>query len=256
MTEEEPGAFLDRLAEGAKRASPDAVIELDVERSLGERLTGKPGRTIALRLEGPDRRCTLTSARGGWRGEIARVVGGIVIARETVPLAPWLDAFAAEVAASAALASGDAAAARRAFAVLGLEQGPAAFSVDRDDVPQGLRALVEEARGVLPADDAATVARIVDLLGAALPRATGDAGALVARTATVYLPDTLRAFTALPADWARTGALRDGRTAADALRTQLAALEEAATRMRDAAIEDDADALLLNGLFLEDRFEA
>ena len=89
-----------------------------------------------------------------------------------------------------------------------------------------------------------------------LPRATGDSAALLTRTATVYLPDTLRAFAALPADWARTGMLRDGSTAADALRGQLTALEEAATRMRDAAVEDDADALLLNGLFLEERFEA
>ena len=35
-----------------------------------------------------------------------------------------------------------------------------------------------------------------------------------------------------------------------------AALEQAATRMRDAAVTDDADALLLNGLFLEQRFDA
>ena len=253
---EEPGAFLDRLAAGARRASSAAVVDLEVERSLGERLTGKPGRTVAIRLDGPDRRCTLTHARGGWQGEIARVVGGIVIARETVALGPWLDAFAAEVAASAARATGDAAAARRAFAVLGLEQGPSAFTVDRDDVPRGLDALVSEARSRVPADAVETVTRIVALLQAALPRATGDAAALVARTATVYLPDTLRAFAALPADWARNGALRDGSTAADALRGQLTALEDAATRMRDAAVADDADALLLNGLFLEQRFEA
>lgn len=253
---EEPGAFLDRLAAGARRASSAAVVDLEVERTLAERLTGKPGRTVALRLDGPDRRCTLTHGRGGWQGEIARVVGGIVIARETVPLGPWLDAFAAEVAASAARATGDAAAARRAFAVLGLEQGPSAYTVDRDDVGRGLDGLLAEARGKLPADAAESVARIVALLQAALPRASGDAGTLVERTATVYLPDTLRAFAALPADWVRTGALRDGSTAADALRGQLASLEEAATRMRDAAVADDADALLLNGLFLEERFEA
>lgn len=253
---EEPGEFLDRLAAGARRASPAVVVDLERERTLGERLSGKPGRAVALTIDGDGRRCTLRHDRRGWRGEVARVVGGIVIARETLPLGPWLDAFAAEVAASAARASGDAAAARRAFAVLGLEQGPAAFTVDRDDVARGLAALVSEARAKVPEEAAATVGRIAGLLQEALPAATGDAAALVERTAAVYLPDTLRAYVALPADWARTGALRDGSSPADALRSQLASIEEAAVRMRDAAVADDADALLMNGLFLEQRFDA
>lgn len=253
---EEPSAFLTRLAAGARRASSAAVVDLEVERTLGERLSGKPGRAVALSLDGPDRRCTLRHDRTGWRGEVARVVGGIVIARETLPLGPWLDAFAAEVAASAARSSGDAAAARRAFAVLGLEQGPSAFTVDRNDVARGLDGLVAEARSKLPEDAVASVERISALLQNALPRATGDSEALVRRTATVYLPDTLRAFTALPADWARSGELRDGSRPADALRAQLASLEEAATRIRDAAVADDADALLMNGLFLQQRFDA
>jgi hypothetical protein len=136
--EESPAEFLAHLAEGARRASPAAVVDLEIERTFRERLSGQPGRPVALRLEGADRRCSLRHDRGGWHGEVARVVGGIVIARETLPLGRWLDVFAAEIAASAARAAGDAAAARRAFAVLGLEQGPLAFGVDRDDVPAGL----------------------------------------------------------------------------------------------------------------------
>ncbi|MGT2426413.1 hypothetical protein [Amnibacterium kyonggiense] len=253
---EAPDEFLDRLAAGAERASAAVVVDLERERTLAERLSGRPGRTVALTLTGDDRRCTLRHDRAGWRGEVARVVGGIVIAREALPLGPWLDVFAAEVAASAARAAGDAAAARRAFAVLGLEDGASAFAVDRDAVEAGLAALVSAARATLPEDAAAAVARIVALLQEALPGATGEAEALVRRTATVYLPDTLRAYAALPADWARTGALRDGSSPADALRAQLASIEEAAARMRDAAVEDDADALLLNGAFLEQRFGA
>ncbi|MBW4041954.1 MAG: hypothetical protein HIU86_07470 [Acidobacteria bacterium] len=253
---EEPDAFLERLAAGARRASPDAVVEVERERTLRDRLSGQQGRAVAVALDGADRRCTLRHERGGWQGEIARVVGGIVIARERVPLGAWLDSFASEVAASAARSTGDAAAARRAYAVLGLEQGPGAFTVDRDDVAGGLDALRDEARSRLPDDAAAMVGRIVGLLQDALPRASGDAAALVSRTATVYLPDTLRAYIALPEGWARSGALRDGSSAADALRAQLASIEDAATRMRDAAVADDADALLLNGLFLEERFDA
>ena len=58
----------------------------------------------------------------------------------------------------------------------------------------------------------------------------------------------------MPTDWARPHTLLDGSTPYDALLTQLRQLEAAATRMRDAAVGNDADALLLNGLFLEQRF--
>ena len=74
------------------------------------------------------------------------------------------------------------------------------------------------------------------------------------RTAMVYLPDTLRAYLSLPADWAVEHVFPDGTTPAQALVAQLEALERAAKRMRDAAVEHDASALLINGRFLADRF--
>lgn len=250
---DDPSDFLERLAGDARRVAPSAAIETEVERSLGDRLAGRPGRTVALRLAGDEHRWTLAHERGRWRPEVARVVGGIVIAREQPALAAWLDGFAAEVAVQAARAAGDAAAARRVIAALRGES--TLFAVDREDVPDGLTRVVDQARRRLPPDAAAAVERIAGLLGEALPRAEGDSAALVERTATVYLPDTLRAHAALPAGWTGSGVLRDGATADDALRDQLASIEQAATRMRDAAVADDADALLLNGLFLRERFD-
>lgn len=247
---DDPSAFLTRLAADARRAAPDAAVEVEEERSLADRLRGRPGTPTALRLEGDEHRWTLTHQGGRWRPEVARVSGGVVIAREHPALGDWLEGFAGELAAQAARAAGDAAAARRAIGVL---RGDA-FAVDREDVEGGLDGLVAQARRRLPVEQAATVERIVDLLRQALPRATGDGAALVRRTATVYLPDTLRAYAALPPGWAGSGALRDGATADEALRDQLAAIEQATTRMRDAAVADDADALLMNGLFLEQRF--
>ena len=69
-----------------------------------------------------------------------------------------------------------------------------------------------------------------------------------------HLGDTLRAYLALPADWARSHRLSDGSTPAETLERQLADLEHAANGMRDAAVGRDATALLVNGRFLSDRF--
>ncbi|WP_433862429.1 hypothetical protein [Streptomyces sp. L7] len=100
--------------------------------------------------------------------------------------------------------------------------------------------------------------RIGDLLIDALARVAGqgEPEVVVRRTATVYLPDTLRAYLSLPADWAADHVFPDGTTAAAALVGQLTELERAAKRMRDAAVEHDASALLVNGRFLSERFGA
>jgi hypothetical protein len=101
------------------------------------------------------------------------------------------------------------------------------------------------------------VERICGLLLETLPRldpADLAQNHAVIRTATDYLPRTLREYVALPADWASEHQLDGGGTALDALREQLAVLESAATKMRDAATSADAQQLLANGLFLSDRF--
>ena len=58
----------------------------------------------------------------------------------------------------------------------------------------------------------------------------------------------------MPADWAIEHVFPDGTTPAQALISQLSALEGAAKNMRDAAVDHDASALLINGRFLADRF--
>ncbi|HEY2557582.1 MAG TPA: hypothetical protein VGI08_10780, partial [Diaminobutyricibacter sp.] len=110
----------------------------------------------------------------------------------------------------------------------------------------------------VPSEAIAAVGRIGGLLADTLPRVAGqgEAEVIVRRTATVYLPDTLRAYLSLPADWAVEHVFPDGSTPAQALVSQLGALETAAKKMRDAAVDHDASALLINGRFLADRFAA
>jgi hypothetical protein len=254
----DPEGFLTRLAAAARRALGPAAdaLDLETERTLGNRLTGRPGRPVALRLAGDGFSLTLRRADGRFAGEAARVVGGVVIARESLQLGEWLDVFAQQVARAAADAAGDADAAGRALGALGLQPAQPEFLVDPDDLERGLRSLPARAARRVPPEALPRIERVVALLLEAAPRVEGEAAALVRRTATVYLPDTLRAFVALPADWASDHTLLDGATPAAALLAQLKDLETAALRMRDAAVEDDATALLLNGMFLEQRFGA
>jgi len=119
-----------------------------------------------------------------------------------------------------------------------------------------LRSLHARVQGRLPADAAAATQRITALLLETLPRVagSGEPNVIARRAATVYLPDTLGAYLTLPTDWAHNHVFSDGTTPDVALVAQLAVLETAVTRMHEAALSDDAVALLVNGRFLSDRF--
>ncbi|MFZ7087151.1 hypothetical protein [Curtobacterium sp. RRHDQ10] len=257
----DPRTLLDALATAAGRALPasvvDRVVTVERRRSLADRLAGRPGAVRSLRLTGVEETLTLAEDDGRLTTEAARVSGGVTIARRQPALGHWLTLFAGEVAAVAAETAGDAAEVAASLGRLGVRTADP-FRVPDADVAGGLATLVATAQARLPPDAAATVQRIGAMLTDALPRVagSGEAEVVVRRTATSYLPDTLRAFTALPADWAATHRLANGSTPAEALRDQLGALEAAATRMRDAAVGRDATEVLVNGRFLDDRFRA
>lgn len=257
----DPQAFLDALVDAAARALPadrdDSTLEVERTRTLKDRLSGRPGAATQLRLNRPNDTLTLRLEQGRRLvGESAYVSGGVIISRRTLPLGEWLTVFAGEVAAIAADAAGDAASAAQALHVLGVKPAGSDLVVDETEVESSLRALPARSSGRIPDEAQSAVERIVALLADTLPRVAGggESEVLVRRTATVYLPETIRAFLALPADWATGHVFADGSTASQILVQQLDTLETAATRMRDAAVEQDASALLVNGRFLSDRF--
>lgn len=254
----DPQDLLERLADRLEGALPSRTeaVQVERDRSLGDRLSGKPGRVSLVRVTRGDTAMTLKLQGRGLAAESARVVGGVVIARSAMSVGGWLTALTGQVAALAADLAGDASAASTALAGLGLQPAGADLVVPERDLGAALGALPARVAGRLPDAGVQAVRRIVDLLLDTLPRVTGrpEQEVLVRRTATIYLPETLRAYAALPADWAASHRLSNGLTAADALLAQLADLEAAAGRMRDAAVTDDADALLANGRFLADRF--
>jgi hypothetical protein len=80
---------------------------------MGDRLAGRPGTPVALRLTFPERRLELRATKGWPDAEVQQVVRGVVLSRRQVPVDEWVRVLAEELtglaernaAARAALAS-------------------------------------------------------------------------------------------------------------------------------------------------------
>jgi len=109
-----------------------------------------------------------------------------------------------------------------------------------DDVYQKVVSIQQTILGILPK---------IDRLG------PGSQDAFVVqKTVSDYLPSTLQAYLNLPRAYASVHRFNDGRSAAQVLIDQLTLLDKKLDEVADAVNKNDADALLANGRFLEDRF--
>jgi hypothetical protein len=77
---------------------------------------------------------------------------------------------------------------------------------------------------------------------------------VVRETIVRYLPETLANYVALPPAFRTTHVLKDGKTARDLLKDQLTVLDEQMREVVNNVARGDADALLANGQFLQDKF--
>ena len=259
----DPESLMRELIDSVTRALPAdvaaRVLHVEVTRSLADRMSHRPGAITRLRLTGPTEALSLEWEPGPrWTPTAEQLYDSVVIASRTLPLGQWLTAFAQLVAALARHAAEDAADSARALQTLGILPPGSEVGVDDANVVRDLRTLAARVRRRVPEEAAAAVERIGDLLADTVPRVagSGEPEVIVRVAATVYLPDTLRAYLALPTGWADEHVLASGLTPTQTLLAQLDALETAARTMRDAAIERDAAALLVNGRFLADRFAA
>jgi hypothetical protein len=82
-------------------ALPPGMVEVDADRSLGDRLAGRPGTPTALRITFPERRMELRAGRGWPEAEVQQVVRGVVLSRRQVPVEEWVRTLAAELTALA-----------------------------------------------------------------------------------------------------------------------------------------------------------
>ena len=251
-----PAELLAGLAGTLPDAVPPGRLVLERQRSMADRLAGRPGRAVGLRLSGPDLVLALVETGGTVRAEAIREVRGVAISRRELGVPEWLALLRGQLHALVAQSAADETAIHRALAGLGLHEPDADLVVPESDLAGGLGRLPARLAGRVPDDVVAAVSRIAALLLETLSRLEGplDGQAwTVRRAACDYLPTTLRRYLALPPEWAAGHDLGRGLTALDALREQLATLEDGVTRLRDAALTADVRALEANGRFLTDR---
>lgn len=78
-------------------ALPDGMVEVEHRRSMGDRVSGKPGQAVAIRVHAPERELELRQSRHGVEAEVRTVVHGVVISRKQVPIDEWLVVLAEEL---------------------------------------------------------------------------------------------------------------------------------------------------------------
>ena len=99
-------------------ALPPGVVDVQYQRSMGDRMAGRPGRPVRLIVRGNDRELELSEgSRGGVEATSRKIVGGVVIARRQIGIDEWVQQFAAELSA---IAAANAAARQALAALLGL----------------------------------------------------------------------------------------------------------------------------------------
>jgi hypothetical protein len=96
-----------RVLSGALRdAFPPGVVQVEYQRSLGDRLAGRPGKPVALLVRGQDVELELSEgAHGSVKAQLRKVVGGVVISRRDIGIDEWVRLLASELSKRAAESS-------------------------------------------------------------------------------------------------------------------------------------------------------
>lgn len=83
------------LTESLSDALPPGTVTVDRERSVSDRMRGRPGEVSRVVVRLGDQIMTLSVNRGQPAAEICREVRGVVLSRTPVPLPEWTAALAA-----------------------------------------------------------------------------------------------------------------------------------------------------------------
>jgi phage shock protein PspC (stress-responsive transcriptional regulator) len=129
-----------------------------------------------------------------------------------------------------------------------------------DDLARSLEDLVTRTRGRVPDDIHAKVVSIRATILSVLPQITELGAGMtqesfnLRQTAREYLPDALEKYMSLPPGFAETHVLSNGKTAQETLLEQLELLDSTVKDIVGDVYEADADALVVHGRFLKEKF--
>jgi phage shock protein PspC (stress-responsive transcriptional regulator) len=129
-----------------------------------------------------------------------------------------------------------------------------------DEIERTLDALIQRVNSRLPSDIVQKVVSIRASIQSLLPQLAHMGAGMtqeaynVRQTATEYLPDALEKYLALPEGFAETHVLSNGKTAKATLLEQLELLDGTMKDLIGDLYQEDADALLIHGRFLKEKF--
>lgn len=130
---------------------------------------------------------------------------------------------------------------------------------DPSDVRAALDAQIRTVTGKVPAEVMAKILSIRQTISGILPASGSLPPAsplwfVIERTATDYLPRSLENYLSLPRLYATRQPVQNGKTPKELLLDQLTLLDSKMKEIAEDMHRHDADQLLANGRFLEDRF--
>jgi hypothetical protein len=86
------------LSETLGSALPPGMVEVTRRRTFADRVAGRDGQAVSVRVTTPDRVLVLSAGKhGGVSAEIHQVVRGVVISRKQAAIDDWLAALAREL---------------------------------------------------------------------------------------------------------------------------------------------------------------
>jgi hypothetical protein len=110
------GIYARVLTESLGEALPPDCVTVERDRSVSDRMRGRPGTVAKVTVRLGDQVMSLGVVRGAPAAEICREVRGVVLSRQPVPVSQWISALAAALMQHAQDNAATAAALRRLVA--------------------------------------------------------------------------------------------------------------------------------------------
>ncbi|HEX3749213.1 MAG TPA: hypothetical protein VHW06_01510 [Streptosporangiaceae bacterium] len=89
------------LTQSLSEALPPGTVRVDRDRSVSDRMKGRPGQVTKIVVRLDDQVLSLSVQRGQPAAEICREVRGVVLSRTPVPLGDWINALASALVTQA-----------------------------------------------------------------------------------------------------------------------------------------------------------